>query len=115
MKKLFFMFVMVFAISVTATANETTKLNEVEVENVIHTDFSEALSITTTRATMGSCFDYYFSGELSFWSSFMDAGSSIALAVISTNQKCNAIFREMADPDWNGINLFIDQAPPPRN
>ena len=106
------MFVMIFTISITATANETTELKKVEVENVVHTDFSEALSITATRATMGSCFDYYYGGELSFWSTFFDAGTSIAMAVMSTTQKCNEAYELMADPEWNGINLFIDQAPP---
>ncbi len=69
MKKLFFMLVLILGVS-TATARETVKLKEVEVENVVHTDFSYAalFSMETGMKNTGesgevvfycACYDFY--------------------------------------------------------
>jgi len=106
MKQLFFMFVMVFAISVTATASETIidPSEDFSIENVIHTDFSEASQSTSVGASGGFCFQHYYeifyANRLSEWG-YGNISMVILLAWDQAESVCWGLREAALGTDYN--------------
>ncbi len=112
MKKFLLMFVMIFTISITANANETTKLNEVEVENVVHTDFNVEAVSTYVAPAAGPCFEYYYG--IFYRNRLRDYGyGNISLVIIvawgQAESLCAGLREDALGPDYNGVPTWSMQ------
>jgi len=107
MKNLIFIFVLAFSV-LSVTAKETTELKKVEVENVVHTDFSdEAMYSYGQQATESCCYKYHYSRRLRYWrSQYVGEHRAQRFAHEESTATCKAEEELMMAPDWNGINLY---------
>ena len=107
MKKLFFIFVLAFSV-LSVTAKETTELKKVEVENVVHTDFSDEAMYSYGQPAGSCCYNYHYAKRLRYWrSQYVGEHHSQVWADRDATATCKIEEEIMADPEWNGINLYI--------